>query len=213
MLIHELILCALACSEIFLHTKINDTTKKLKHIHKRMQTFMIFTFIMFLSSINASHAKTKTPLLSSDLIESISIEHINSSLGSREAIRTITLSNNATHKEQFAAFLSKAQVFDISFDQLIQAHIKKEEKVFERVRKKRSEIDSSQFTSGGIVSNFTIHLKNHPPLSIHDLRYYKLNKDYHSFIDYLAKHGSQTEALNETQQNRKPLSAEILEED
>lgn len=179
-----------------------------------MHTFMIFTFIMLLSYTHPLHAKINAPPSSiNERIESISIEHTNPSLGPHEIKRTITLNNNDPHKKQFAVFLAKAQVFDVSFVNLIQAHIKKDEKVLERVRKKSAEIDSSQFTNGGIISCLRIHFKDQAPLSLNDLRYYKMNKDYHSFIEYLAKHGNQTEALNETQQPRKPLSAEILNED
>lgn len=123
-------------------------------------------------------------------VTSIEIEHTNPSMGPYEKIKTISLSNTTPHEEQFNKFLSDAKIFNITFQDYLNAHISKDKKILDQISKGVASTDRNKLNEGATISNLTISIKDQPSVRLSDLRYYSFSGYYYDFISYLAKNGS-----------------------
>ncbi len=141
-------------------------------------------------------------------INGIEIEHTNPSMGPHEKVKTIHLSNLNPHEDQFNKFLKEAKIFTYTFEEYLNAVIKKDQKILSQIAKGVESTDSNQLNQGATISNLTITLKDQPSVRLSDLRYYSFSGYYYDFISYLATKGTShiSSSKYELQEELKPIN-------
>lgn len=122
-------------------------------------------------------------------ILSFNIQYSNPSMGPHEKVTTFELHNQPIHAAAFERLLKEAKIFDYSIEQYIRAIQTNDLKILNDVRKKAEETDTSNFSTGGTLSQISLQISKDKILQLSDTRFFKLTGYYLDFISYAEEKG------------------------